>query len=564
MSKNYSSLAKSYAEDCISGKIVACDWVKRACQRFINDLEKQIKDDYAYFYDEASGDMVCQFVELMPHIKGKWAGEGLKLEAWQIFIICNVWGWLRKDDGTRRFRTSYTEVARKNGKSSMSSPLGLYMAFADGEGGAEVYSAATNKDQAKIVFNDAQTMAKRSDNFRQAYNVDVSAHSVYCEATSSMFQAIASDDNSLDGKNIHFAIIDELHAHKTRGVYDVLETATGSRTQPLIWNITTAGSNRAGICYEIRTYLTKILENIIEDDTFFGIIYTLDKDDDWTSEDAWKKANPNYGVSVFPDDMQRLCQKAKEMPSAQNNFLTKRLNVWCNADAAWMNMIEWNACNLHDVNFDDFAGIPCWVGIDLATKNDVAAVEFLFYDGSMFHCKGLYFLPEDTVEERSLRTTAHYSGWAKEGKFILTPGKTISFEYIIEELEAILPKFDVRMIGYDPWQATMFAKEMESKGFKMYEYRNTVANMSEPMKQLEALILDRKLNHGGDKVLEWMISNVVAHIDKKDNIFPNKERAENKIDGVVALIMALGCKIYEEYEGESPISVYEERGMISI
>ncbi|KKK60420.1 hypothetical protein LCGC14_3024540, partial [marine sediment metagenome] len=329
----YSSRAQRYAKQVIAGKIPAARWTKLACQRQLDDLKRWKGKAAPYRFDRAAADGICGFIECLPHIKGEWAkrGELIELEDWQCFLLTTIFGWKRAD-GLRRYRTAYIEVARKNAKSTLAAAIALYMLCADGEVGAEVYSAATTRDQAKIVFQTARLMAEREPTLRQAYGLEVNAHNLHVLATGSKFEALSAEGNSLDGLNIHGAVIDELHAHRTRKVYDVLETATGSRSQPLLLSITTSGSDQAGVCYEQRTYVTKLVERVITDETYFGIIYTIDDGDDWTNPEVWRKANPNLGVSVKADDLERLCVKAQATPAAVNSVLTKRFDVWCNAD----------------------------------------------------------------------------------------------------------------------------------------------------------------------------------------------------------------------------------------
>jgi hypothetical protein len=310
-----------------------------------------------------------------------------------------------------------------------------------------------------------------------------------------------------------------------------------------LWVITTAGSNRSGICYEVRTFVSKVLENVVADDTQFGIIYGLDDGDDWTSEDALIKANPNWGISVRPEVLGPLQAKAMQLPSAVNNFKTKHLNEWVNADTAWMDMRAWDACADASLDLDTFAGQPCWVGLDLASKTDIAALILLFAHPEIadaFVVFGKYYLPEDTV---SSSANSQYSGWMRTGRLTVTPGNVIDFSWIEADLMDFASRFEIQSVAFDPFQATQLSTRMMAEGLPMIEVRPTVLNFSEPMKTLEALVLQRKLAHDGDPVLGWMASNVVAHLDAKDNIYPRKERAENKIDGIVALIMALSRAI---------------------
>jgi len=554
---SYADRARAYAQRVVDGTEVAGKFERLACDRFLKDLKRSGTDEYPYRFDESLGARCCRFLELLPHIKGQWArpeyvgGQRryakLKLEDWQVFIVMNVIGWVHKVTGLRRFRRVYEEVARKNAKSTLAAGLLLFCLTADAEPGAQVYSAATTGDQAKLVFDDARNMALREPEFRQRFGVTVGVHDITVPETASSAKPLNAEGSTLDGLNIHAAIVDELHAHKTRAVYDVLDTATGARSQPLIIMITTAGSDRAGVCYEQRDYTVKVLERTVDDETWFGIIFTLDEGDAWHDPAVWRKANPNYGVSVLEDDMQAACRKALAMPSAQANFLTKRLNVWVNADSAWMDMQAWDRCANRALTIDQVKHLPCWIGLDLASKVDVAAKVYVFRDieADRYYLIPRFWLPERAVEQGR---NSQYDGWKRAGHLQVTDGEVIDFDEIEESIAGDAGGFpgdmqtlqDVRELPFDPWQATQMAGHLLEQGVPMVEYRQTVQNMSEPMKELEALVLQGKLEHDGNPVMTWMISNVVCHCDVKDNIYPRKERAENKIDGPVAAIMALG------------------------
>lgn len=550
MTRDFCAIAQRYAKDVVAGKIPAGRFVKAACKRQIEDLKRWKAKGSAYRFDTARANKVCRFIELLPHIKGPKAGEPIILEPWQVFILTTVFGWV-KADGTRRFRRVYIEVPRGNGKSALSSGVGLYMLCADNEGGAEVYSFATTRDQAKIVFGDAQNMARRTAGLRSHFGVDVNAHNINVLRTASKFEALSAEGSTLDGLNTHFACVDELHAHKTRAVYDVVETSIGKRAQSLLWVITTAGSNRAGICYEVRGFVIKVLAGAAKDESQFGIVYGLDEEDDWTTEEALIKANPNWGISVMPEVLLPLQAKAMTMPSAANNFKTKHLNEWVNADTAWMDMRAWDACKDPTLDPEQFAGEPTYVALDLASKVDIAAKVALHertIEGKPhYYVFGQYYLPRDTVERGE---NSQYQGWEHMGLLTVTDGAVIDFDVIEQDLLADCSRFEVREVPYDPFQATQLSTRMAAQGVPMVEMRPTVLNFSEPMKQLEALVLQGRLHHNGDPVLAWMMSNVVAHMDAKDNIYPRKERPENKIDGVVALIMALGRALANEQQEE--------------
>ena len=549
---SYTAAARQYAKDVVAGKVLTSKWVHLACQRQIKDLIRFKGKESLYRFNPKltakSGrpfypaDNLCAFIERLPHVKGPLAGEPIRLEPWQVFILTTVFGWI-KADGNRRFRRSYIEVPRGNAKSTLSSALALYMLAADGEGGSEVYSLATTRDQARIVFGDAQTMARKSAGFRSRFGVEVGAHNMNVMKTGSKFEALSAEGSTLDGLNIHFGCIDELHAHKTRTVYDVVETGTGKRDNSLLWVITTAGSNRAGICYEVRTFVTRLLDGVFEDDSQFGIIYGLDEGDDWVTEESLIKANPNWGVSVRSEVLLPLQAKAMQLPSAVNNFKTKHLNEWVNADSSWMDMRAWDRCANPSLTLAAYAGQPCWIGLDLASKVDIAALVLVFthleIDGA-YAVFGRYYLPEDTVHANG---NSQYQGWMSAGRVTVTPGNVIDFGWIEADLIDFVSRHSVQAVAFDPFQATQLSTRMLSEGMPMIEVRPTVLNFSEPMKTLEALVLQGKLIHDGDPVLGWMASNVVAHLDAKDNIYPRKERPENKIDGIVALIMAISRAI---------------------
>lgn len=532
----------------------ACKWVVLAAQRHLTDLKRK---RFKYRFDEAKGARICRFIELLPHTKGEWAKKKLliTLEPWQIFILVVTFGWVDAQ-GRRRFKVTYKEIPRKNAKSTISSGVGLYMLTADGEGGPEVYSAATTKDQAKIVWRDAQKMAQKCEGLQRRFGVATAAHSIYT-SDGGTFLALARDQGgNLDGLNTHCGIIDELHAHKTREVVDVIETSTGARSQPMLWQITTAGFNLSGICYETRSYTQKVLSGVIKDEEHFGIIYTIDEDDDWADPSSWAKANPNWGISVNPEDIARKGNKAIKTPAARSNFQTKHLNVWVNASVAWMDMKAWAAGADESLSLEQFRGAKCWAAVDLATKTDVAALHILFRREDIFYSFSRFYVPQSAVEGEE---NAHYAGWAAEGHLIVTPGNVIDQNRIQEDVRGLAADHDLQVLGYDPWQANKFATELAEEGLPVDEYRMTVQNMSEPMKEVHAQVVQGKLRHTGCPVMTWMMSNVVAHTDAKENIFPRKENPKNKIDGPVAAIMAMG----EYLSGaEDQDSVYEERGLL--
>lgn len=541
--RDYCAIAARYIEDVLSGRQPACKWVRLACERQRRDIGRAKVGELPWEFKKDRAARVCKFIELLPHIEGKWKTPNITLEPWQIFILTTVFGWVDAE-GNRRFRTGYVEIPRKNAKSTLSAGVGLYMVAADGEPGAQVYSAATNREQAHAVWNPAHKMAGRTAGLRSRFGVQPMAHSIAVPQVASAFKPLSADANSLDGLNIHCAIVDELHAHKTRAVFDVLNSATGSRRQPLIWLITTAGFNRAGVCYEQRGYVCKLLEGTHDDERYFGAIWTIDESDDWTARESWIKANPNFGVSVLEEDIATMCRQAMLSAASQNNFLTKRLNVWVNADTAWMNMQAWDKCADRSLKAEDFSGDRCWIGLDLSSKVDVTAKVRVFErDGHYYSAGNSFYLPEDVVEHGINTNCSHYAGWAREGLMALTSGSMVDQDRIEEDVRGDLSAFQVERIAFDPWNAAQLTGHLMRDGAPMLEVRATVQNFSEPMKMLEALVLDGRFHHDGNPIMAWMISNVVCHQDAKGNIYPRKERAENKIDGPVALMMALSLAL---------------------
>lgn len=541
MTRNYIDLANKYIDDVLTGKVLACNYVKLSCQRQKNDLKRK---RWEYHFDEVRASRVCKFIELLTHVKGPLAGQNIKLEPWQIFILTTVFGWVDKQ-GFRRYQQVYIEVPRGNGKSALSSGVALYMLCADGEKGADVYSFATTRDQAAIVFNDAQAMARANSNLKAAFGLSVLAKSLVVLGTNSKFLAKSADASTLDGLNTHCGIIDELHAHKTREVYEVVQTSIGKRSQPLLWCITTAGFTLDGICMEVRRFVTKILKGDVKEESQFGIIYSLDDGDDWRSDDALIKANPNWGISVMPKAILANRTKALADPSAENGFKTKHLDLWCNADAAWMQMLKWRKCYRPDVEISEFLGAPCVYAIDLAAKTDITAVVRLFFrkeqdDKVHYYVFPEFWLPSETVQ---MSSNSQYKGWSKQELIHITDGPVNDLQAIQEYILDDTKQYDVKAIAFDPWQAYQLAQNLMDEGLPMVELKPTVLNFSEPMKELQALVYDKRLHTDGNPVLEWMVSNVVAHLDAKDNIYPRKEQPNNKIDGVVALIMAINRTI---------------------
>jgi len=535
--------ANKYARDVITGKIPACIEVKQACQRHLDDLKQSEKRSYPYRFDRDAAELICKFVQLLPHTKGKWARDRklFELEPWQKFIFCVVFGWKKKKNGLRRFSEAYCEIPRKNGKSVIAAGVGNYMLCADGEYGAEVYCGAATEKQAWEVFRPAKLMLEKTPQLVDYLGIEIMAKNISIPGDGSRFEPLIG--NPGDGSSPSCALIDEYHEHDSPDLYETMVTGMGAREQAIAFIITTAGFNLAGPCYDKRHQVQLMLSGVMPNDELFGIIFTLDKDDDWKDPANLVKANPNYGISVMPDYLLKRLQDAIRYPSRTNAFLTKHLNIWASARSAWLNMADWHACGNPGLSIQDMLGKKCVLGVDLASKTDIASLALVFYE-TLESGRIKYtvftrnYLPEGAIE-RAANNKAAYEKWANEGRLIITDGEEVDFDQIREEIKDLSSMFDITEIAYDPWRATQLAHQLMSDGADIVEVRNTVQNLSPAMREMEAAITGKRFEHDADPVLAWMASNVTAKEDAKENIYPRKERNEYKIDAIVASLMAI-------------------------
>jgi len=552
--------AAQYVEDVLGGQQVACKSVRLACERHRRDLETGA--ERGLWFDDTAARIAIAFFRLLKHSKGEWAGQVMELEPWQQFIIGELFGW-KRTDGLRRFRTAYLEVARKNGKTTMAAGIGLYLLVADNEPGAEVYSAATKRDQARLSHGEATRMAKSSPQIRRL--VTIYKDNIHIKDTASKFEPLGADADTIDGLNVHGALVDELHAHKTRDVWDQLETATGSRRQPLMAAITTSGFDRHSICFQFHEYTEKILSGVIVDDSWFGMIYSLDEGDEWDSEANWIKANPNLGISKKWDDMRRKAARAKEMPSALNAFLRLELDVWTESETKWMNMDHWRACGTM-VDAAGLRGRTCYAGLDLSSNIDVSAFLLVFppqTEGDLVQVLCRFWIPEESMHERVHNDRVPYDVWVRQGYITATPGNVIDYSYILAQVDEDMQAYDIHELAFDRWGATKIQTDLMELGGEdfLVQFGQGFASMTAPMKELEKLILGHRLAHGNNPVLTWMADNLVARQDPAGNIKPDKARSREKIDGMVALIMALDRALRHEKKRRS---VYEDRGLFNV
>lgn len=566
-------LYQQYIDDVLSGRQVVCKWVKLAVERHVRDLEQGAARGLRF--DQAAARHVIDFFGFLRHSKGEWAGQVVTLEPWQQFALASAFGWQRYHEAYgewfRRFRQTYLEVARKNGKSTIAAGVALYLLDADREPGAEVYTAATKREQARIAWSEAKRMVQSSPFLRR--RIKAVRDNLHIVGTASKLEPLGRDTDSMDGLNVHGAIIDELHAHKNREIWDLLDTATGSRRQSLLFGITTAGVDKLSLCWNLHEYTEKILEQTAHDDSFFGIIYTLDQEkkdadgkvieagDDWEDESCWIKANPNLGASKKLDDLRRKALQAKEVPTAQNSFLQRELNFWTQATVRWVNAPHWLACG-QAVSEDGLRGRTCFGGLDLSSTMDVTAFVLVFppqSQGDPYQVVCRFWVPEETMRERTKRDRVLYETWVRQGYMMTTPGNVIDHEFIVSEIDELAQRYDIQEIAFDRWGAAQIQTKLQEMGGEdfLVQFGQGYASMNAPTKELERLIGNGGIAHGGQPVLTWMAGNVVASKDAAGNIKPDKARSTEKIDGVVALIMALDRATRHQPE---PQSVYETRG----
>ena len=554
MSADYVGTALEYAQAVVKGKIVACKWVKLACKRHLDDLKASRRKAFPYYFDEDAANKVCTFLSLMPHTKGRWARkrELIELQPWQCFAFTTLFGWKIRKNDRRRYRRAYFAVPRKNGKSIIGSGIGLYMFSVDGEFGAEVYSGATTEAQAWEVFRPAKQMLERTPELQEALGAEVWAKSLLVPADGSRFEPVIGKPG--DGASPSCAIVDEYHEHDSSDLVDTMETGMGAREQPLLLMITTAGFNIAGPCYDQEVEAKKVLEGTLDDPELFALIYTIDEKDDWTKPEALRKANPNYGISVDEDFLLSQQRQATQSAAKQVRFKTKHLNIWCSAKSAWLNMLEWAKCADLTLRRERFKGERCYLTLDLASRSDVCVLMLVFVreiEGKQhFYLFGDYYLPEAAIEGAEKNANA-YRKWVIEGFLQQHDGAEIDFDLIEEDMLALVAEYGPDEVVFDPYRAAQLEQRLTKNGITAVELGQTVKNLSLPMKEFESAIKAGRVHHDGNPMLTWMMSNVVAKLDAKDNIYPRKEKPEQKIDGAVASIMGIARAISSEHETTS-------------
>ena len=553
---DYTGKAHWYAESVINGVVPAGPWVIKAAQRHLDDLKKAAKKAYKYTFDAEKGALVCEFIENLPHTKGKWAAqkEQIKLQPWQCFLVVVGFGWLKKSNGKRRFRTFYWEIPRKNGKSLLAGGIGNYMFTADGEFGAEVYSGATTEKQAWEVFGPARLMMSRSKELAAYMGVEVMAKTMAILSNGSKFEPVIG--NPGDGASPSCAIVDEYHEHDTPALYDTMETGMGAREQPLMLVITTAGANIAGPCHEKHDEVCKVLDGVQENEELFGCIFGIAPEDDWADPKSLIKANPNYGISVDADFLLAQQRQALQNPMQQNKFKTKHLNVWTSVFAGVMNMQQWALCADDMLDEEELKGSDCWIATDLASKSDLCASQRLYRRDSHgkphYYLFGSYWLPEEAVEEPG-PNQAHYRKWVNKGLLTQTDGATVDFEQITETIVEDCKRINPREAIFDPFNAVQMMQALMKNNIETVEFIQTPVNFAVPLDELLTAVKDGRFHHDGNEMTTWCMSNMVARPAKKGLVSPIKQKPHQKIDGAIATIMAIARACVEEAQQEPTI-----------
>ena len=511
------------------------------------------------YFDKVMADRVITFFQLLRHTRGEWAGKPFELLPWQEDgVIRPLFGWIRAD-GSRRFRRAYVEVPKKNGKSTLSAGIALYLLVGDGEPGSEVYSAATDRQQASIVYAEAKGMVLGSD-LRDVVKLTPSTKSMTF-GDACVYRVLSADAGRQEGLNIHGLIFDELHAQKSRALWDALVYGGAARRQPLMVSITTAGYDRNTVCWEEHELARQVIEGSVENPAYFAAIFAADKDADWTAEKTWRDANPSYGITIKADDFREQCADAQASPAKQNAFRRYRLNQWTEQEERWLDLGKWDAC-AGEVNEAELAGCPCYAGLDLSSTQDITAFVMVFSQtdtgghGQTLRVVPRFWVPGESAYERELKHGVPYSAWARDGLVNLTDGAVIDYREVLRDIAELGERFNIRQIGYDRWGATAIATELTGEGFTMVQMGQGFATMSAPTKELMHRVLNGQVAHGGNPVLRWMAGNMTVKSDPAGNLKPDKARSSQKIDGMVALIMGLDLATRAEAPGAPGIVVW--------
>ena len=513
-------------------------------------------------YDEGAADYAVNFIQCLSHTKGTWAGKPFDLIPWQEQIIRDIFGIL-KPNGYRQFNTAYIEIPKKQGKSELAAAVALLLTCGDGEERAEVYGCAADRQQASIVFEVAADMIRMCPALAKRCKILSATKRIIYIPTNSFYQVLSAEAYSKHGFNIHGVVFDELHTQPNRKLFDVMTKGSGdARMQPLYFLITTAGTDTKSICYETHQKAKDILAGRKVDPTFYPVIYGADEGDDWTDPDVWRKANPSLGITVGLDKVRAACESARQNPTEENSFRQLRLNQWVKQAVRWMPMEKWDLCS-GKVRDEELEGRVCYGGLDLSSTTDITAFVLVFPpegDDDRYIVRPWFWIPEESVDLRVRRDHVPYDIWERQGFLKTTEGNVVHYGFIESFIEELGEKYNIREIAFDRWGAVQMSQNLEGMGFTVVPFGQGFKDMSPPTKELMKLVLEKRVAHGGHPVLRWMMDNVFIRKDPAGNIKPDKEKSTEKIDGAVAMIMALDRAIRNGNVISE--SVYDERGIL--
>ncbi len=514
------------------------------------------------YYDDELAQFAVMFIESLCHTKGTWAGKPFKLLDWQRQIIQDLFG-IVKPNGYRQFNTAYIEIPKKNGKSELAAAVALLLCCGDGEQRAEIYGCAADRGQATIVFDVAADMVRMCPALNRRCKILASQKRIIYTPTNSFYQVLSAEAYSKHGFNIHGVVFDELHTQPNRKLFDVMTKGSGdARMQPLYFLITTAGTDTNSICYETHQKAKDILEGRKIDPTFYPVIYGAGEDEDWTDPKVWMKSNPSLGETIGMDKVEAACESAKQNPGEENSFRQLRLNQWVKQAVRWMPMDKWDVCAF-PVNEEILEGRVCYGGLDLSSTTDLTSFCLVFPpedEEEPYYVLPYFWVPEDTLELRVKRDHVPYDLWNRQGYLETTEGNVVHYGYIEKFIERLGERFNIRDIAFDRWGATQMSQDLENMGFTVVPMGQGFASMSPPTKELMKLTLERKIAHGGHPVLRWNMDNIFIRTDPAGNIKADKAKSTEKIDGAIAMIMALDRAI--RCGNDTSESVYDSRGLL--
>ncbi len=542
-----------YAEKVVAGEIPNCIYIVGACKRYLKDLHRK---DGGFYFDADKAERYLRLVQRLEHIVGNWKTANVVYEPWQCWVWMNIIGFRNTDSGYRRFRIAHIEVARGAGKSAMASQAVLYFLALDDPKGNQISTVATRKEQARIVLDVARAMAQKSVSYRKNTGVKVLAHKITHDKSNSVARALSAEASGLDGLQDILAVMDELHAMR-RETFDVIYSGMSKRKDSLTLCITTAGMDIDSVGYSQSTYAKKVAleEGGFRDDQFFSAVYTVDETDDIFDELTWKKANPNYGISVDPVTFAAKAEKARVQAADLPNFKVKHLNMWLSEGKAFFDTKAWDKCADKNLKLEDFVGQKCFMAADLASKVDLASLAYVFKKDEIYYVFDRSFIPEETV--KSVRSDM-YDQCIASGHLIQTKGSAIFYPAIANQVIEDKKKFKISDVMVDPWNSLEFSQKLMASHIETTEFRMNVGNFSEPTKTFDALIREGKVRHNGSPLLRWCLGNVVCTYDALDNVLPKKTHEKLKIDPIVAAIMAMAAWLQDKQKS----SIYEERAIL--